>query len=58
MAVPNVRAFGEMDDRLELSRVEVEVQTDDGTAPLRFERNGPLWLGLICGLSVRIERSG
>ena len=55
--IPNVRAFGEMDDRLELTEVEVEIHTGDGAAPLRFARAGPIWLGLVCGLSIRIGRT-
>jgi hypothetical protein len=55
--IPNVRAFGEMDDRLELSLVDVEIHSSDASPPRRFTRSGPLWFGLICGLSVRIGRS-
>ena len=54
--VPNVRAFGEMDDRLELTEVEVVIHTDNGAAPLRFARSGSVWLGLICGQSIQIGR--
>jgi hypothetical protein len=46
-----------MDDRLELSRVEIEIYSGDAAAPQRFARTGPIWLGLICGLSFRIGRS-
>lgn len=48
--IPNVRGFGEMDDRLQLERVTVELVSTNGTR--RFRRNGPIWLGLTCGLSV------
>jgi len=46
-----------MDDRLELAQVDIEIHSGDGAAPLRFSRSGPIWLGLTCGLSVRIGRS-
>lgn len=47
--IPNVRGHGEMDDRLGLDRVDVEVHGSDGRV-LRFARHGELWLGLICGM--------
>ena len=51
--IPNVRAMGEMDDRLEL--VECEVTLDhDGPKPLRFVRRGPIWLGLVAGLHLEL----
>lgn len=53
--IPNVRAVGELDDRLELARVEVVIHAE-GAAPLRFGRQGPLWLGLNAGMSIELAR--
>ncbi len=50
--IPNVRGLGEMDDRLQLVDVEVEIHAGGRPKPLRFTRRGPIWLGLVCGLSV------
>jgi len=47
--IPNVRGVGELDDRLQLEHAEVELESDSGTR--RFRRQGPVWLGLACGLS-------
>jgi len=47
--IPNVRGFGEMDDRLQLDAIDVEIVGTDGSR--RFHRKGPIWLGLACGLS-------
>jgi hypothetical protein len=55
--IPNVRALGEMDDRLELVEVSVEIHAKDEPKPLRFERRGPLWLGLVCGLQIEVPRA-
>jgi hypothetical protein len=52
--IPNVRAVGEMDDRLELIEVEVEIQVGGRPKPLRHHRRGSLWLGLVCGLRFEI----
>jgi len=49
--VPNVRAVGEMDDRVEVAEVEVELHVAGGP-PRRFLRKGPVWLGLVCGLRL------
>ena len=46
--IPNVRGHGEMDDRLGLDWIEVELHGADGKL-LRFGRRGELWLGLVCG---------
>jgi len=53
--IPNVRAVGELDDRLELVRAEVVVHAEDG-AHRRFVREGPLWLGLNAGMSIELAR--
>lgn len=50
--IPNVRGIGEMDDRLLIENATVEIRA--GTESLRFHRDGPIWLGLICGLSVAL----
>ncbi len=52
--IPNVRGHGEMDDRLELAAVAVELHADGLEAPLRFSRQGPIWLGLVCGTLLEI----
>jgi hypothetical protein len=54
--LPNVRGFGEMDDRLLLEEVEVQVHAKGGP-PARFRREGPHWLGLVCGLSLELARA-
>ena len=52
--IPNVRALGEMDDRLEVEAVTVEVAAEGLAEPLRFARRGPIWLGLVSGLFLEI----
>lgn len=52
--IPNVRGTGEMDDRLEVERAEVEIESDSGT--VRFVREGPIWLGLEAGQLMEIPR--
>lgn len=54
--LPNVRGFGEMDDRLEVEWVEVDLSIDAPPGTIRFERRGPLWLGLISGGHIEIPR--
>jgi len=54
--IPNVRALGELDDRLEIAEVEVELHVRGEPKPLRFARQGPIWLGLACGLEFSIPR--
>jgi hypothetical protein len=56
--LPNVRGVGEMDDRLLIDRIEVDLHTDARPEPWRFERSGPLWLGLICGLGFELAPAG
>jgi hypothetical protein len=55
--IPNVRAFGEMDDRLEIIEAEVEIYVQDSSKTIRFVRKGPIWLGLVAGLRFEIPRS-
>jgi hypothetical protein len=52
--IPNVRGLGEMDDRLELEEVTVEISVAGESKPRRFARRGPIWLGLVCGLFLEI----
>ena len=52
--IPNVRAVGELDDRLELVEVEVTIHCE-GTA-LRYFRAGPIWLGLVTGMQIELAR--
>src|SRR5262245_31002672 len=54
--IPNVRGLGELDDRLEIAEIEVEVHVRGEPKPLRFARGGPIWLGLVCGLRLGIPR--
>jgi hypothetical protein len=54
--IPNVRGFGEMDDRVEVESVVVEIEVANEAAPRRFERRGPIWLGLACGFFFEIPR--
>jgi hypothetical protein len=55
--IPNVRALGELDDRIEVVEVEVEIFAHGEAKPLRFARSGPIWLGLVCGLHFEIPRT-
>lgn len=52
--IPNVRGVGEMDDRLEVVAVEIEVTAEGQPKSLRFARRGPIWLGLLCGVFLEI----
>jgi hypothetical protein len=52
--IPNVRGFGEMDDRLQLLSVQVSLHINGETKPRLFVREGPLWLGLVSGQRVSI----
>ena len=54
--IPNVRGVGEMDDRIEIASVEVEIQAEGQPKAIRFERGGPIWLGLVCGLRLELSR--
>jgi hypothetical protein len=54
--IPNVRGVGELDDRLELEEIEVELYGCDLPEPRRYRRAGPLWLGLTCGLAIELAR--
>ena len=54
--IPNVRAFGELDDRLEIARAEVAIHVQGQSEPQRFARAGPIWLGLVSGLRFELPR--
>ena len=51
--LPNVRGVGEMDDRLLIDEIEVTLHAK-GQEPRRFYRDGPHWLGLICGMVLEL----
>ena len=55
--IPNVRALGEMDDRLEIDWVEIEVDAENEPKAAVFIRHGPIWLGLVSGLHFEIPRA-
>jgi hypothetical protein len=55
--IPNVRGLGEMDDRMQVAWVEVEVHAQGQVEPLRFARRGPAWLGLLSGQLLEIPRA-
>jgi hypothetical protein len=54
--IPNVRGVGEMDDRLEVIEAELSISAGGLAKPLRFLRRGPIWLGLVSGLSLELPR--
>ncbi len=54
--IPNVRGVGEMDDRLEVAEIEIEIHGEGMPKAVRFAREGPLWLGLLSGLQFEIPR--
>jgi hypothetical protein len=54
--IPNVRGVGEMDDRLEVLEVEVEIEVQGEPKARRYLREGPIWLGLVSGLRVEVPR--
>jgi len=55
--IPNVRAIGEMDDRLEVLEAEIEFFVSGQSEPVRHFRSGPLWLGLVSGLRFEVPRT-
>ena len=52
--IPNVRAIGEMDDRLLIEVAEVDVIAEGQT--VCFARSGPIWIGLASGLLFEIPK--
>lgn len=55
--IPNVRGHGEMDDRIQIDRIEVTLHAEDGSV-VRFGRSEGFWLGLVCGLFMELPRLG
>jgi hypothetical protein len=55
--IPNVRGVGEMDDRIEITEAEVELELEDAAKAIRFNRSGPIWLGLVAGVRFELPRS-
>ncbi len=53
--IPNVRGMAELDDRILIAEVEVEIHPDDDSPTQIYQRRGPIWLGLVCGLSLELE---
>lgn len=53
--IPNVRGLGEMDDRVQIERVTLELERAGDAHPICYERRGPFWLGLVCGLAVDLD---
>jgi hypothetical protein len=54
--IPNVRGIGEMDDRVEITEAEVEIESEGATKAMRFQRTGPIWLGLVAGVRFELPR--
>lgn len=54
--IPNVRAVGELDDRLEVLSASVDIHVDGEQGPIRYGRRGPIWLGLAAGLRFNLAR--
>jgi hypothetical protein len=54
--IPNVRGFGEMDDRVQLLEATVDLHIDAEPEARRFQRQGPVWLGLVCGQRVNLTQ--
>jgi hypothetical protein len=55
--IPNVRAVGEMDDRLEVLEAEIDFFVSGESEPVRHFRCGSLWLGLVSGLRFEVPRA-
>jgi hypothetical protein len=56
--IPNVRGHGEMDDRLQVVSLEVELHVDGEPKPRTWTHAGGVWLGLVCGLRVWLTSPG
>lgn len=54
--IPNVRGIGELDDRVEIESVEVEIHCGPDEAIHRYSRQGPIWLGLASGFTVELAK--
>ncbi len=55
--IPNGRGVSEMDDRIEISEAEVEIESENAAKAIRFQRTGPIWLGLVAGVRFELQRS-
>ena len=53
--IPNVRGLGEMDDRVQIERVTLELERAGDDHSICYERRGPFWLGLVCGLEIDLD---
>lgn len=56
--IPNVRGFGEMDDRIQLLEAAVDLHIEGEPEVRHFERLGPVWLGLVCGQRLNLMQVG
>jgi len=54
--IPNVRAVGELDDRLEITGASVDLHAAGRPTPVRYARKGPIWLGLAAGFRFDLAR--
>jgi hypothetical protein len=45
-----------MDDRIEITEAEVEIESEGAVKAIRFSRSGPIWLGLVCGVRFELPR--
>jgi len=54
--IPNARGLGELDDRIEIAEVGIDIYAQGEVKPLRYGRSGPIWLGLACGLVFEVPR--
>jgi hypothetical protein len=52
--IPNVRGHGEMDDRIQVEWIEVEIHSEGLSVPMRYARREAAWLGLVCGLFIEL----
>jgi hypothetical protein len=52
--IPNVRGVAELDDRIQIAKAEVELHCEGLAEPRCFAREGPFWLGLICGFGIEL----
>ncbi len=52
--IPNVRGLAELDDRLQIDAAQVELHCEGLSEPRHFAREGPFWLGLVCGFGIEL----
>ena len=41
---------------LEITEAEVEIESEGATKAMRFQRTGPIWLGLVAGVRFELPR--